>query len=219
MFYHKIIRKICVFGGIFLGANAIAQTSDFLDFIPKNYHFFDAITGDLNKDGKEDIVLIIKGMDRNAIVKNDFEKIVDRNRRGIIVLLKTENGYQKLVENRSCFSSENEDGGVYFAPELSAEIKKNSLFLNYGHGRWYYQFRISGDDMQLIGYERESLISGVLQNITSVNFLTQKKLYRENINKDDGDKKEILKDTWSAYPVKNPILLSKIEDFDELNFE
>ena len=50
MFYHKIIRKICMFWGIFLGANAIAQTSDFLDFIPKNYHFFDAITGDLRRE-------------------------------------------------------------------------------------------------------------------------------------------------------------------------
>lgn len=205
---------------LFFTGKAFAQ-KDFTDFIPKNYILYEGITGDLNKDGKEDVVIIIKATDKKNIVKNDYDRIVDRNRRGIIVLLKEENGYKKLVENLSCFSSENEDGGVYFPPGLSPEIRKNSLFIHYGHGRygwWHYQFRILKNDMQLIGYEQNSQRGPLLLENISINFLTKKKSVRKNLT-DNEEEEPVFEDTWSDFPVKNPIFLSKIEDFDELDFE
>ena len=52
------------------------------DFLPKGYVVFEKILGDLNKDGLEDCVLIVKGTKKSSITKGQNEnKLVDRNRR------------------------------------------------------------------------------------------------------------------------------------------
>ena len=64
------------------------------DFIPKGYvlHTYeggisagswDEIKGDLNKDGLEDVVLIIKGTDKSKIIHDEYRGELDRNRREI----------------------------------------------------------------------------------------------------------------------------------------
>jgi hypothetical protein len=204
------------------------------DFIPKGYLIhkyekgissvgWDEIKGDLNKDGLEDIVLIIKGIDKSKIVKDEYRGELDRNRRGIIVLLNKGTYYELATKNYDCFSSENEDGGVYFAPELSVEIKKGKLYISYGHGRyghWIYTFRYQNGDMGLIGYDLYSNRGPVPQYEISINFLTNKKLIRDNINKDDdSDEKTNFQETWETLKKKKLIKLSEIKDFDELIFE
>lgn len=194
----------------------------FKNYIPARYTLFDSVHGDLNKDGIQDTVLIVKAVDPKQVVRNRFEDIVDRNRRGIIVLLgqKNKTTYQILVKNLDCFSSDQEEGGVYFAPELYPEIKKGLLELNYGHGRygyWGYKFRIEQNDMRLIGYDHSSNRGPMVESFTSLNFITAKKRYKDNINKHEPEKTERFKETWSSIKVA-PIYLSKIKDFDELNF-
>jgi hypothetical protein len=44
-------------------------------------------SGDVNKDGLEDCILIIKNTKEENIIDNRFGDVVDQNRRGIIVLL------------------------------------------------------------------------------------------------------------------------------------
>ena len=80
-----------------------AQTNELHDFIPKGYIEFEKHFGDLNKDGQDDCVLIIKKIDENNIVINQYDEKVDRNRRGIIILFKNENGYQLADRNYDCF--------------------------------------------------------------------------------------------------------------------
>lgn len=211
------IRKILLF--LLISSSIFAQKEDkntFVRFVPKGYTLLETTSGDLNKDGKTDVVLIIKNTD-----KKNFVDEYDFNNRGIIILLKTENGYKKMVENRSCLPGE---GAIGFL--IRTEIKKNSLFVYQEHLRYgteVYQFRLKGNDMQLIGYENTIYSARYLKKIVSVNFLTQRILIRENINHEkntDGETdEEVLKDTWSNFPMKNPIFLSKIEDFDELYFE
>ena len=104
------------------------------DFLPKGFVVSEKISGDLNKDGIKDCVLIIKGTSKKQIITDEYRGKLDRNRRGIIVLLNKKDHYELAVKNESCFSSENEDGGVYFPPELSVEIKKGNLYIQYGQG-------------------------------------------------------------------------------------
>jgi hypothetical protein len=114
------------------------------DFLPKGFVIFEKINGDLNKDGIEDCVFIIKGTDKNQIITDEYRGQLDHNRRGIIVLLNKNGYYELVVENKDCFSSENEEGGVYFAPELSLKIQNGNLYVYYEHGRygyWKYTFR------------------------------------------------------------------------------
>ncbi len=196
-----------------------AQNNKPSDFIPKEYIEFEKYFGDLNNDGLEDCVLINKKTDPVNIVTNRFDKKVDRNRRGIIVLFKSEKGYQIADKNYNCFSSENEDGGVYFPPELWIEIKNNKLFVHYGHGRygyWKYTFRFQNSNFELIGYDASSNHGPIVNEITSINFLTKKKLIKENINDNDEGGEEKFKETWSTITIENLIKLSEIKDFDKL---
>lgn len=192
------------------------------DFVPKGFVVFDSIEGDLNNDGRKDYVMIIKGTEKDKIVTDEYRGKLDRNRRGIIVLFKTEdNSYIKAVENKSCFSSENEDGGVYYAPEMEVSIDKNNLYVNYMHGRygyWTYTFKYRNNDFQLIGYDSSYNRGPIVQNETSINFLTGKKQFKDNINKDEEDGDEVFKETWARIDHQKPILLSEIKDFDRLEF-
>ena len=189
-------------------------------YIPASYTLFETIQGDLNKDGLQDVVLIVKATDPKQWITDEYRGKLDRNRRGVVVLLNVKGHYQKVVQNLSLFSSENEDGGVYFAPELVPSIEKGLLKLHYAHGRygyWAYQFRLEGRDMRLIGYDSSDNFGPYVNSETSVNFLTAKKLVRENLNKDlDSDPK--FKEICSKVNIA-PMYLSKIQDIDDLSFE
>lgn len=119
--------------------NKITLDDELQKLIPGNFVLFDVLSGDLNNYSEEDYVLIVKASEEEYIVENSNENMVDRNRRGIIIAFKEGNGYRKFVENLTCFTSENEDGGVYFPPELSLTINnKNNLEIDYSHGRYGY---------------------------------------------------------------------------------
>ncbi|MBB4800957.1 hypothetical protein HNP37_000996 [Flavobacterium nitrogenifigens] len=194
---------------------------DLGDFIPKNYVPFDTIKGDLNKDGKEDIILIIKGTDKNKVIQHEYRGELDRNRRGIIALLQKNNGYELAVKNYDCFSSENEEGGVYYAPELDFEIKNGNLYVNYAHGRygyWNYTFRYQNSDFELIGFDSSSSNGPVVDSDLSINFLTRTKVVNENINENAENEGEVFKKTVTKIRKNKLIKLSEIKDFDEFEF-
>jgi hypothetical protein len=214
---NRILKILPFYLLIVFGCNA--QDIEPSEFIPTGYSEFEKHFGDLNKDGLNDCVLIIKNTDTANIVTNRFDKKVDRNRRGIIVLFKNEKGYQLADINFDCFSSENEDGGVYFPPELGIEIKNNKLYFLYGHGRygyWKYTFRFQKSNFELIGYDSSSDRGPITMSETSINFLTRKKLIKENINKNDEGGEENFKESWSDIEIGNLIKLSEIKDFDGL---
>ena len=189
------------------------------DFIPQGFVLSGTSIGDLNKDGVDDKVLLIKGTDKGAFEKNEFGELVDRNRRGIIVLFKKDNQYQMVLKNLNCFSSENEDGGVYYAPELSLEINKGNLYIHYAHGRygyWKYTFRYRNSDFYLIGYD-SSEGGEVVEKETSINFLSKKKQEKVNTNESAEGGDEEFRETWTNITVNKLLKLRDIKDFE--NFE
>ena len=191
------------------------------DFMPKGYVVYDTVYGDLNKDGIEDCLLIIKGTDKKNIVKDEYRGELDRNRRGIIVLFKIKGNYQLAVKNYDCFSSENEEGGNYYAPELGVELKKGNLYISYAHGRygyWSYTFRFQNSDFELIGYDDSNNTGPIVNSETSINFLIKKQVSKVNTNEDieeGGD--EVFEETATKIKRSKLIKLSEIKDFDELD--
>lgn len=197
----------------------VDQKKNPIDFLPKGFVVFEEIYGDLNKDGIEDCVLIIKGTEKNQVITDEYLGTLDRNRRGIIVLFKKNDHYELALKNYDCFSSENEDGGVYYAPELSIEIKKGNLNVNYGHGRygsWKYIFRYQNSDFELIGYDQIDSNGPIPEKETSINFLTEKKRVKLYTNENYGEGEEVFEVTWEDINVNGLIKLSEIKDFDEL---
>lgn len=190
------------------------------DFIPKGFVAFDTIYGDVNKDNVEDCILIIKGTDKSKIIKDQYRGQLDRNRRGIIVLLNKNNSYELAIKNYDCFSSENEDGGVYYAPELSVEINNQKLYIDYSHGRygyWKYTFRYQNSDFELIGYDSSSSNGPVIDSDMSINFLTRTKVVNENTNENAESGDEVFEKTVTKIKKSSLIKLSEIKDFDELD--
>jgi hypothetical protein len=191
-----------------------AQEKTIENFLPQGYIVYKKHFGDLNNDGAEDCILIIKGTNKEHIVVNRFDEKVDRNRRGIIVLLKKGKGYEMVVANESCFYSENEDGGIYYAPQLSIEIEKGDVLINYEHGRygsWYYTFRLQNFSLNLIAYNSEDLYSNTA---TYINFLTKKKVVEDY---EEEDQNIFIKESSKNISIDKLINLSEINDFEELD--
>lgn len=217
------MKQILVLFITTLTLNAFGQTKQSpYHFLPKGYIVFEKIFGDLNGDGIADCVLIIKGTDTSKIVNDKYRGRLDRNRRGIIVLLNKKGLYELAVKNYACFSSENEDGGIYFAPELSIKINKGNLYFNYNHGRygyWKYTFRFQKSDFELIGYDASYNDGPVINSQTSINFITKVKKDKVNIKKNAEGGDEVFKTTSKKINIVQLHRLSNIEDVDNLDMD
>lgn len=188
-------------------------------FVPEGLVVFEKSFGDLNKDGLEDCILIVKDTKKENIIVDEYRGELDRNRRGIIILFKRDKGYELALSNTDCFSSENEDGGVYYAPELAVSAEKGNLHVDYAHGRygyWSYTFRYGNDDFELIGYDDSSNHGPVVNSTTSINFLTRTKIVNANVNAEADSGDEIFEETKSKLVSRELLKLSVIKDFDEL---
>jgi len=195
------------------------------DLVRSDETIFEKEFGDLNNDGKKDCVIITKQTKKEfTSVKNQFDEKVDRNRRGILIAFKEGEFYNTVLKIPDCFSSENEDGGVYFAPELSVEIKRGNLVVHYGHGRygwWQYIFRYRNNDFELIGYDSSEDRGPITEKMTSINFLTKKEQTLTNKNPDadpDADNgKEVFEEIWQNIVIDKLLKLTDIKDFDEFS--
>jgi hypothetical protein len=211
-------------GGI--GDNQDSVAANIIKRVPAGYRFFEWVRGDLNGDGMDDDVIVIKATGKKKSVRDDHGGgLVDRNRRGIMIFFNSGNDYKLVLENRQCFTSENEDGGVYYAPELEISIEKGNLYFHYAHGRygwWKYTFRYRKSDFELIGYDNNASRGPRIENETSINFLSNKMLTKTNKSPYCGDddyecmdkENDVLDKVWSDIIVKEPIKLSKIAGFD-----
>ena len=180
-----------------------------LRLVPSNYIITEEIYGDLNKDGVADCILIIKGTNKEEFVDHEYRGRLDRNRRGIIIAFRNGDYYEAIVRNFSCFSSENEDGGVYFASELTVDVnQKGNLEVQYSHGRygyWQYIFRYQNNTFELIGFASHLNRGPVGLSKTSINYSTGKRVDSTNLNQYCDECDEKWEDTWSD--VENVELL------------
>lgn len=200
--------------------DSLTDYTPYISFLPEGFVFFHLLSGDLNADGQDDCVLIIKATDPNRFAEDEYLGRLDRNRRGILVLFNNNGSYELVVRNDTCFASENEEGGFYYAPELYPEIANGNLYLSFLHGRygyWKYTFRYRQADFELIGYDISNSTGPVIENETSINFLTKKKQEKVNVNDTAESGEEVFKETWTDVHITKLIRLSEIKDFAALN--
>ncbi|ELA7318100.1 hypothetical protein ACS6BV_004569 [Vibrio alginolyticus] len=206
-----------------LTTGAFAQDNLVLDgsirqLAPDGYIVLETIYGDLNKDSQEDVVLVIKGTDPKKIIIDEIRGELDLNQRGLVIALKNKQKYEVIVENLSCFYSEDEYGGVYFKPDILTSIEKGNLHILFAHGRyghWRYNFRYQGSDFELIGYDSSANRGPIVEEVTSINYLTKKMLVKENINSDDEYADPVFKERWESFSLNHRFRLSEIKDFSE----
>jgi len=188
--------------------------------LPKGFVEFERIQGDLNNDNIVDSIIIIKGTDSSKFVTDSFDKLADRNRRGVLVYLSHKEQHYLACKNTNCFTSEQEDGGVYFSPELMIQVSNSKLDIEYSHGRygsWSFKFELRGDDFILTHFYSSDDRGPIVNRQTRINFLTGKKSVLINVNEnceESGD--EIFEETITSISNPTTYKLSSIKDFDKL---
>lgn len=209
---------LCLLAGNAAGQSTPGAARSPSELVPAGFVIIEDIRGDLNKDGLEDRILLIKATDRSKVIKDEYRGRLDRNRRGMIVAIQGDSEYRAVASNPTCFSSENEDGGVYFAPELSVTVTNGILNIHYAHGRygyWEYKFRVQNADVELIGYEDSENQGPTVLRETSINLSTKRMLVRENMDPQaEPDGKEKFREIRKSFVLKRPISLRAIRDFD-----
>ncbi|RTL60924.1 MAG: hypothetical protein EKK37_01860 [Sphingobacteriales bacterium] len=182
-------------------------------FIPAKYDTMQVERGDLNKDGKEDVVLALKHADEDTFEMDEEPP------RLLIVLLKTNDGYviggksDKILMCVHC-------GGVFGDPFANISITKNVLEIShYGGSNWRWsnskKFRHQNSAMVLIGSTEDSFWT--LSDCNGKGVGTYGRSYKD-INYQTGEQEIIeydkckLKKHLKIKKTKEPLI--KLEEFE-----
>ncbi|MBO9703336.1 MAG: hypothetical protein J7604_24190 [Sporocytophaga sp.] len=154
------------------------------DFIGEDWHILDSAKGDLNKDGLEDVALVLESNYSPRVVEADstYIETSDSNPRSLLILMKRRDGLFTLTEESGTFIPFPEE---YKAdPFEGIEIVKGVLWIDIldmsYYGSWWvtkarYKFRFQNGQFELIGADRNSLHRSSLEfENLSFNFLSKK---------------------------------------------
>jgi hypothetical protein len=109
---------------------ASGQLQKLQSFIPKDFTILDSASGDINKDGKKDWVVILR---------NDYERINADTARPLLLLLGNGKGEYKLAERNDSIFLCLACGGVFGDPYAGIKIKNNFFSIEHYRGnnwRW-----------------------------------------------------------------------------------
>jgi hypothetical protein len=182
-------------------------------FIPRDYKLKDSVSGDLNKDGLKDFVLVLNHQQEDTFEMNEEPKRI------LLVLFKSNTGFKvagksdEVLMCRHC-------GGMYGDPFAAIDIAKGVLSIeHYGGRSWRWtetrKFRYQGNFMLLIGSTSDYFsitndcngngIGESGRNYKDINYVTGDE---EVIEKDEECK--LIKHTKKKQP-KKPLV--KLEEF------
>lgn len=224
------MKKLALIFASIFAQQAHAASIDRL--VPAGWHILQKAKGDLNKDGRDDVALIVYESNPKNIVKNDSLGAPELNtnpRHLIIAFNKGNDDYEVKLTQKTFIPSEGSvDSPCMEDPLAESEpisIREGVLRIQlsywYSCGTWYtshntYSFRYDEPQFALIGYDTWDLhrASGEITE-SSTNFLTNRRSKTIGGSIEDDDKKKShLKTTWEKLNVKKRITLENIEDSD-----
>ncbi|MEG0851190.1 MAG: hypothetical protein RSH24_15095 [Flavobacterium sp.] len=208
---------------MFFFASSWGQNS-YTKEIPENWKIISQVSGDLNKDGIEDLVLIIENTDASNILKNEGMGApnLNINPREILVFFKDEKNNYTLIEKNAMgfIHSENDEESTCLADPLMIDggikISNNILIVHFNYwlscGSWSvndasYKFRFQNNSFELIGFDHFSFNRATTEETrTSLNFSTKKKEETIGLNQSEESKPKTTKSTIKVnqlYKLKN----------------
>lgn len=190
--------------------------------VPNGWKILSSSEGDLNKDNRADITMIIEKLKPDVLIKDDDGKAIHNNPRKLLVFLKHQTGYQLATENKTIPVAEEKNSCLEdpLAETDGVKINKGiltlelSYFMSCGGWEWprhAYTFKWQNNDFQLIEFDYNSFYrnSGEMTN-KSYNFSTSK---LKEIIGDNMFEGGIPKTKWSTFKAKQAFTLTNI-NFD-----
>lgn len=153
--------------------DSLAVMKAIANSVPKEYKMLGFWTwGDFDSDGRMDYMVIVKGTKEENFVECEWQEdsLIDRNPRGYVLVMNRDDQYVVTSYNYECFPSENEDGGVYFPPELYIEYyhRTHVLDVTYSHGRygsWSFYFKYRDGDFVLVKDCSDESLSWITETV------------------------------------------------------
>ena len=191
-------------------------------FLPMEWRMELKQSGDLNGDGRDDVVLVLRALDPLNIIDTRGQggpENYDTNPRILAVAFaNAAGGYDLALENHTLVARTTEPsaqdpldpdgiqaGGV--------EIKRGALQVTLGYfggnmGHMTYTFRFAKGRFGLIGYDSVDVerMSGKMEQV-SVNYATRR--MKHSIGKISDDAEKV---TWTNLPVKPLLTIEQVGD-------
>jgi len=192
------------------------------DFVPAGWRLESKISGDLNGDGRDDVVLVLRGNDPRNVIdargQGGPEKYDTNPRILAVAFANAAGGYDLALENHTLVARTTEPsaqdpldpdgiqaGGV--------EIKRGALQVTLGYfggnmGHMTYTFRFAKGRFGLIGYDSVDVerMSGKMEQL-SINYSTRR--MKHSVGKISDDSEKV---TWTNLPAKPLLTIEQIGD-------
>jgi hypothetical protein len=160
-------------------------------FVPAGWRIVARDVGDLNADGRQDLVLLMQMRDRANILPvrvGDETVAFDTNPHLLTVAFgEVGGGYRLAASNHRLLPRPVQPfTGDDALGEETIRIERGGLLLRFGYlrGRASYRFRWQGGAFRLIGFESSGASGGCVET-TSINYLTRRaRLSNEPISSD-----------------------------------
>ncbi len=118
------------------------------------WEILEKVTGDLNKDGNDDQVLILESKDSIPEKRCSDCELLKTKPRIILVLLKQDDKQKVIVQNNK-FIARGDEGGManYIEPELSINDGLLNIYYQYTRSIQSYTFEFKNDRMEIVKAE------------------------------------------------------------------
>jgi|GEM_PF-5497139 len=200
------------------------RSTSYHTFIPSYVTITDSIRGDIDGDGKKDIVLLTEQNDKNMITKNEYGELINENPRGLIIALKRGENYVLVSAMHNCFEPFQSKNTVY-NNELNIEIKNKQIKLYCSYGRFggtEYTFAFNKKKMELITYKQFEIDLGITVKETLIDSQLRQKTIWECVNVSDvvyNEASIIYNETKKKITYDRKLTMTEIGQFTELNIE
>lgn len=123
------------------------------ELLPARWHIKDSVSGDLNKDGRADLAMVLEYADTVSEMRPDSMEIVNHPRLLLVLLRDSVTGGYRPVCQNNTFTIREGEGGMVDDPYSPLAIRNNILTVSIEFVRETveYKFRWQKGDIYLIG--------------------------------------------------------------------
>lgn len=154
-FFTLLLSAFCVLGYSQINSSSYPDfIGQYLDAVENNkeWEIIQKASGDLNRDGLEDLSLILESTDSIPEKRCSNCKLSKNKPRIILVLLNQINGEKVIIQNNN-FIARGDEGGMlnYIEPELSIENGVLTVLYQYLRSNQSYTFELKNGRMEITG--------------------------------------------------------------------